>query len=95
MRQITRSAINAFMEGENFSKSNTEVFCTPTGVTLFLHNNPTARRFKDGTIQISSAGWQTNTTKERLNGIPGVSIVQKNFEWFLNDQPWDGSWITI
>ena len=37
MRQITKDAIHAFMEGEYFSRSNTEVFCTPTSVSLYLH----------------------------------------------------------
>ena len=95
MRQITKDAIHAFMEGEYFSRSNTEVFCTPTSVSLYLHKNPIARRFKDGSIIISNAGWFSNTTKERLNGIPEVSIVQRNYRWFLNDVEWDGDWIKV
>ena len=94
MRQITKDAIHAFMEGEYFSRSNTEVFCTPTSVSLYLNKNPIARRFRDGSI-IISAGWFSNTTKERLNGIPGVSIVQRNYRWFLNDVEWDGDWTKL
>jgi len=44
---------------------------------------------------ITNAGWQSNTTKERLNGLSGVSIYQKNFQWFLNGKPWNGDWITV
>lgn len=95
MRQITKDAIHAFMEGEYFLRSNTEVICTPMSVSLYLHKHPIARRFKDGSIIISNAGWFSNTTKERLNGIPGVSIVQRNYCWFLNDVEWDGDWIKL
>lgn len=95
MRQITKDAIHAFMEGENFSRSNTEVLCTPISVSLYLNKNPIARRFKDGSIIISAAGWLSHTTRARLNGIPGVSIVQRNYRWFLNDVEWDGDWIEL
>jgi hypothetical protein len=46
-------------------------------------------------LQISNAGWASNTTKERLNGIPGVHIKQKNWTWYLNGQEWDGGWKRI
>jgi len=35
------------------------------------------------------------TTKERLNGLPNVSIYQFNFKWFLNGEEWDGSRIKV
>ena len=48
-----------------------------------------------GILSISNAGWESNTTKERLNGLPGVSIRQKNWSWFLNGEEWDGNWKRI
>jgi hypothetical protein len=48
-----------------------------------------------GDLWINDAGWQTVTTKERLNGFPSVNIVQKNFQWFLNGEAWDGSSIQV
>lgn len=103
MRKITRDAINAFMSGRKFKRDNTQVTIfdvmyedsKPT-IGLYLHGNLIARREKDtGKIKISNAGWSTNTTKERLNGIPGVSIHQKAGQWYLNGVKWDGGWITI
>ena len=41
-------------------------------------------------LWITSAGWQTNTTKERLNGFNGVNIYQKDFQWYLNGEAWNG-----
>ena len=68
---------------------------------MFLHGNCIATRahfgaeLKDNQFMISAAGWKTNTTKERLNGLPGVSIRQKKGEWYLNGKLWDGNWIII
>lgn len=58
---------------------------------LFLHGNAIARRTATG-IEISNGGWSSNTTKERLNGLPNVRIIQKNSQWFLNGERWDGNW---
>jgi len=49
----------------------------------------------NGDLWINDAGWQTVTTKERLNGFPTVNIQQKDFEWFLNGERWDGSKIRV
>jgi hypothetical protein len=44
-------------------------------------------------VTISNAGWFSKTTKERLNGLYGVSISQKAGEWYLNGIKWGGHWI--
>jgi len=48
-----------------------------------------------GVLSVSNAGWASNTTKERLNGLPGVRVNQKNWNWYLNGQEWDGGWKRI
>ena len=96
MRKITRLAIDAFMSSTPFKQSNTEVVVGDNLTDLVLHGNIIATKFHDsGNLFITTAGFQTNVTKERLNGIPGVSISQKNFQWFLNDVLWDGKIIKI
>lgn len=96
-RKITTEAIAAFMSGQKFNKDNTMVSVgNVTGVCgLHLHGNLIARRHPDEFIEISNAGWFSNTTKERLNGIPGVSIVQRKGVWYLNGKEWDGSWVKV
>ena len=54
-----------------------------TGNELLLHGNCIAKRV-NGKIFISNAGWNSNTTKERLNGL-GAGIYQKNYEWYWKD----------
>lgn len=104
-RKITTEACNAFMNGLNFKKDNTyvelveerdEVYSLVEVAYLKLHGNKIAKFFLNTReIMVSNAGWFSNTTKERLNGIPGVSICQKKGVWFLNGEEWDGSWITV
>ena len=50
-----------------------------------------------GKLFIRHAGYPTNTTKERLNGLPNVHIQQKNWRWFLNGEEWTtgGSWTKV
>jgi hypothetical protein len=95
MIKITREAVKAFFVRENFRKGNTRVEVTDEGTKMFLHNNLIAKIDKNRVLSITNAGWQSNTTKERLNGLPGVRISQKNFEWYLNGEKWDGSWIEL
>ena len=90
MRQVTRDIVSAFIARTPSTKGNSHT----DGVTLYLHGNAIARHGAAG-LEISNAGWQSNTTKERLNGLPGVSISQKNWAWFLNGKEWDGSWVTV
>jgi len=97
MRKITEESIKAFMNAEVFNKSNTKVRVLPNVTVLSLFGNDIAWKYNDPdqTISISNAGWKSDTTKERLNGIPGVSIQQKKDEWYLNGKKWDGKIIDL
>lgn len=46
-------------------------------------------------LSITTCGYNTNVTKERLNAIPNVSIKTKNKQMFLNGVAWDGSLIDV
>jgi hypothetical protein len=100
MRQITIDAIRAFRNGTNFKRGNTQVrlFENANGDDLRqlrLHGNVIAEYVADGSLWITSANWETVTTKERLNGLPNVHIVQRDFQWFLNGEPWDGQYVKV
>ena len=65
---------------------------------LYLHDNKIAEIHKTKrkkVLKITNAGWKTNTTKERLNGLNGVRINQRKGVWYLNDKEWNGDLITI
>lgn len=96
MRQITKTAVQFFINNENFSQSNTVVKTDDKETKMYLHGNIIAIKDKaTNTIKITNAGWKSNTTKERLNGLPNVSIVQRNFEWYLNGKKWDGKMVEV
>ena len=99
-RKITELAVAAFMAGRNFSQSNTVVQAWNDGlVTMRLHGNTIATRVASGryrSIMLSTAGWETSTTKERLNGILDAlnmpRVYTKNHvlhDW--HGQPWTDS----
>ena len=79
MRAITQAACNAFEGGYNMNQSNTNV----SNGSMFLHGHEIAR-WIDGVLEINLQGWNTNTTRERLNGLRGVKLRQKNFVLYLN-----------
>lgn len=97
MKKITLDAVQAFMNAEKFKRDNTEVEVFENVTVLKLFGNKIAWLFNDPerTLTISNAGWDTNTTKERLNGIPGVHITQKNWQWYLNGEQWDGKLVDV
>jgi hypothetical protein len=88
MRKVTEEATQAFFADQKFNSQNTKV---ETGHTIWpktclvLHGNTIACKEENG-ISFTSAGYQTNVTKERLNGILrhySAYIKQENFEWFI------------
>ena len=101
MRQITALAINAFNNNYNFKRDNTEIRVIEACgghhnemTQMRLHGNIIAQKSNSG-LTISTCGWATNTTKERLNGLYGVNIVQRNYEWYLNGEHWSGQAIKV
>jgi len=103
MRKITKDAVRALSGGYKFKRDNTEVrWCEVSeSWKMYLHGNLIAYREPDlhGLSQfwICDGGWSSNTTKERLNGLLpiGQGIHQKNWQWYLNNEPWSGGWVRI
>ncbi len=113
MRKITEQAANAFMNAKKFKSGNTTVDVLLNVTVLSLHGNEIAYRYNDpeNTLSITNAGWESNTTKERLNGMLEVldlpyKIVQRNFKWIIQkyqcdpllivkETLWDGKLIDV
>jgi hypothetical protein len=68
MRDVTATIAAAFAAGTRRTARNT--VCDGSIVTL--HGNPIASRNKDGSINLTLAGWGTVTTRDRVNGIARV-----------------------
>ena len=94
MRKIERQMNEAILNRKDFFSSNTSVENYVNNITgvreavVKLHGNHIAT--VGDTLQICDAGWQTVTTKSRLNALCnefayGCYVFQKNYEWFLGD----------
>ena len=86
MARIIEQKMNqAISNGRNFSGGNTTVITEDGVIKVLLHGNLIAK-IGGNFIQIFDGGWQSKTTKSRLNAIlqsRGWGIFQENFEWFV------------
>ena len=92
MKKIDKESAQAFFTGKPFKKGNTVVIINERFVGLTLHGHMIAKRIPgENHISLSNAGWQTVTTKSRLNAILSMygatRIWQTNFEWSLHPCP--------
>ena len=84
---------NAIRNKIAWSKDNTLTTFDNTleNCFVYLHGNHIATyNYANKKLQIFDGGWQSNTTKSRLNAIldefcNGSSVFQRNFTWFLSD----------
>ena len=72
-----------------FSSGNTTVVQNDRDMDVFLHGNHIATLCKISMdLRIFDGGWQSNTTKSRLNALldefgGGDRVIQKDFTWYL------------
>ena len=94
MCKIEQQMINAIKSETDWKSGNTKVVnffndgdkCVVSSV--FLHGNKIAE-VTDHDMTIFDGGWQSNTTKSRLNAlcsefcIAGEGVFQSNFLWYV------------
>jgi hypothetical protein len=91
MRKIETQMNAAIRDSLNWKSGNTEVtFDAETQESkVFLFGNHIAT-IGDNFVQIFDGGYQSATTKSRLNailqehGIKGEGVFQRNFNWFVH-----------
>ena len=90
MRKIESQMIAAINSSKNWQSANTSVhFNEESNISIVrLHGNKIAE-VTDDSMTIFDGGWQTTTTKSRLNAlcsefcITGEGVFQKNFQWYV------------
>ena len=90
MRKIESQMCAAVQKNINWQSGNTSVhFNEETGESIVrLHGNKIAVVDEDS-MTIFDGGYQSNTTKSRLNAlcdefcIAGEGVFQQNFKWFV------------
>ena len=94
MRKIESQMIQAIKSETDWKSGNTKVVnffndgdkCVVSSV--FLHGNKIAE-ITDNDMTIFDGGWQSNTTKSRLNAlcdefcVAGEGVFQKDFAWYV------------
>ena len=90
MRKIESQMVAAINSNKNWKSGNTEVRTDGANISrVFLHGNHIAT-IDDDSMMIMDGGWQSNTTKSRLNAlcfafcVDGEGIFQQNFKWFIH-----------
>jgi hypothetical protein len=91
MRKIETQMNAAIQSNANWSSGNTAVYFDETsGVSVVrLHGNKIAE-IDDNSMTIFDGGWQSTTTKSRLNAlctefcVDGECVYQKNFQWYVD-----------
>jgi hypothetical protein len=94
MRKIERQMCDAITNEKDWQSGNTRVtnFYSDDKqhvvTSVFLHDNLIAE-LTDTDVTIYDGGWQSNTTKSRLNAIcdtfciAGEGVFQHKFAWFI------------
>lgn len=90
MRKIESQMNAAIQKNIDWKNANTEVtFDAETNESkVYLHGNHIAT-IDDDSMTIFDGGYQSNTTKSRLNAlirefcIAGESVYQKNYQWIV------------
>ena len=92
MRKIEQQMNRAVVNKNDWSNSNTFVSYNESTncSTVVLHRTAIAvYDHKNQALKLNSGGYQTRTTKGRLNAIlseliAGARVFQRDFNWYLN-----------
>ena len=90
MRKIEKQMCAAVQSNINWTSANTAVtFDAESGIsTVYLHGNKIAE-VSDNDMTIFDGGYQSVTTKSRLNAlcdafcVSGEGVFQKDFNWYV------------
>lgn len=53
-------------------------------VGIMLHSTYVVKIHADNTYTLQTGGWQTSTTKDRINQYSPVRVYQRKYEWFVS-----------
>jgi len=96
MRVIESKMLNAVKSCKCMRCGNTEVCSDDNYSSVWLHNNKIAEIHNDCVV-VMDAGWQTVTTKSRINAILRAynlpCVYSKKYQWYINGSKWHGSYM--
>ena len=96
MRKIVTNMCRSVANRNNWANANTQVTISAetNDANVYLHGNHIAT-VSNNEITLFDGGWQSVTTKSRLNALLetftglGRGLYQRNYEWFVqsNNNP--------
>lgn len=65
--------------------NNTFLVASGDDIAVVLHKTAVVTVHSDSSMTLDSGGWETNTTKDRINAfLPGgCKLYQENFVWYI------------
>lgn len=100
MRLIEKEMVAALKDKRDWHKDNTSVTWQVNVAEVRLYRHLVATYTPSiNTLYLRDAGWQTVTTKSRLNALldafaPGQGIFQRDFAWYVTSNPDDDNAVT-
>jgi hypothetical protein len=96
MRKIDELVKTNFTIKRRFRNKHTKIDIIDCQPHLYLHDNLIAKRNDKDELLINHCGWETVTTRARLNSLPGVNIRILKGNFILNEKgPMEEGWINI
>ena len=89
MRKIEQLMCNAIQSNKNWTSGNTSVITEDDISKVYLHGNHIAT-VDDDSMTIFDGGYQSVTTKSRLNAlcdefcVAGEGVFQRDFAWYVS-----------
>lgn len=85
--QIAEELLEKSRKG-NYVKLKNQTYLTRDtsgNICLVLHRTTVALMHSDGSSTLDSGGFQTPTTKDRLNMLTAANIYQQDFSWYVTN----------
>jgi len=86
-KTMTYEEAKEMLKGRNSKKigNNTYLVDLENRIVVRLHDTNVVTFYEDGKVKLNSGGWQTVTTKDRMNKYLPVpwKVFQEKFEWYL------------
>lgn len=82
-KQSIRLGNNTYLEHITHDYTRTGDFIDAPVIGVRLHQTYIVRFYASGQVTLHTGGWQTVTTKDRLNEFITSHIYQKNHNWYV------------
>jgi hypothetical protein len=92
-QQMLSDVEKPVLKSQIIANNTVKIWYEDGTIAVRLHHTDVVTFLTDGTIQLTTGGWYTPTTRDRINkalcGLHGCHtrpwVYQKNFKWYIDD----------